>query len=267
MNKRRGWAGTAMAVAAVGLWLSPSAIMADETLLCNFVIKSLPYTVAVPGHYCFVGNLLTPMTSGNAITINADAVVLDLNNFILAGDPAGPGTLTNGIYAEGHKYITIRNGHIRGFYTGINLTAVVTGSSAGHLVENNRVEHNTFIGIVVVGGRSVVRNNVIGATGGSTLPGVQDAVAISGSTNEGSLTVQDNVVSGLTAPSSVQGVGLCTFGGGVGVVSGNSISGLSANGTNGVMDACGTSYCRDNTVTAPASMPYFGCQMIANNYP
>ena len=51
---------------------------------------------------------------------------------------------------------------IRGFRKGIDLTGLV---SSGHLVEDNRLDQNTHIGVAIEGGGSVLRRNVITDTG------------------------------------------------------------------------------------------------------
>ena len=63
------------------------------------------------------------------------------------------------------KNITIKNGTVRGFLTGI----VLRGS--GHIVEDMRVGLSTFIGINIMGVGSVVRNNLVVTTGGTTIFG------------------------------------------------------------------------------------------------
>src|SRR3954467_15509720 len=104
---------TGLAIAAV-MTLAGTA-GADETTFCNQFITTLPYTISVQGHYCFDRNLTTAITTGHAITINSDFVVVDLNNFKLGGGSAGLGTNADGIFASNHRNITIRNGNIRGF--------------------------------------------------------------------------------------------------------------------------------------------------------
>src|SRR5438876_3313560 len=123
------------AVLAASLLTAAGLAGADETTFCNAYITTLPYTITMQGHYCFDRNLSTAMTSGNAITINSDFVVVDLNNFKLGGGAAGLGTTTIGIHSDSHRNITIRNGNIRGFLVGIEFLG---GSSAGgNVIENN----------------------------------------------------------------------------------------------------------------------------------
>jgi hypothetical protein len=140
---------------------------ADETTFCNFFITSLPYTISAQGHYCFTQNLSTAITNGNAITINSDFVVLDLNNFKLGGGSAGLSTQTVGIRSTGHRNITVRNGNIRGFKFGIFIAGTST-TSGGHLIENNLLDGNTLMGSGTSGDTVVVRNNTVTNTGGST---------------------------------------------------------------------------------------------------
>jgi hypothetical protein len=142
---------------------------AAEITNCT-AITTLPYTISSPGIYCFTGDLSTSMTTGNAIEIQASSVTLDLNGHKLGGLGAGPGTQATGIYATDRKNISIRNGSIRGFYNGINVDDSGTGASAGHLLEALRLDGNTSIAIQIRGSGSIVRDNQIVTTGGSSLP-------------------------------------------------------------------------------------------------
>jgi len=81
-------------------------------------ISSVPYTISTPGSYYLTTNL--NVTTGDAITITASQVTLDLNGFTIAssaGSPTGTGILLSG----GNTDITILNGHIlgTGFANGI----------------------------------------------------------------------------------------------------------------------------------------------------
>lgn len=136
-----------------------------ETVNCT-PISALPAVITVQGVYCLKGNLATAMPSGNAIDIQTNNVVLDLNGFKLGGLSAGLGTNTFGIYALERQNITIKNGTIRGFRQGI----VLDGSfaSQGHIVEDIRADQNTQVGIHVGGSGNIVRNNQVVATGGTT---------------------------------------------------------------------------------------------------
>jgi hypothetical protein len=147
-----------------------------ETVACT-PITVLPAVITVQGIHCFTGNLATAMTSGNAIEIQTNNVVLDLNGFKLGGLAAGFFTTAIGIHALDRQNLTIKNGTIRGFLYGIALQDA--GASQGHVVEDLRADQHTFVGIRVVGAGVIVRNNQVVATGGTTAFGLDmDAVGI-----------------------------------------------------------------------------------------
>jgi len=199
---------TALLVLAGSMGLAGTAA-ADETTFCNTFITSLPFTIVTQGHYCFNRNLSTAITTGSAITINTDFVVLDLNNFKMGGGSAGLGTDTAGISAFNHSNITIRNGNIRGFRRGIR---IVGGSN--HVIENNVLDGNTQYGVFfddsVEATGVVVRNNLISNTGGSTIGdypyGIYDWS--SGTAGRGNIA-RDNVVSNVfSATDTVVGINM-----------------------------------------------------------
>ena len=87
------------ALLLVLLALAPGAAPARaETVNCT-PITALPAIITVQGIYCFTGNLSTAITSGSAIDIQTNNVVLDLNGFKLGGLGAGLGTNAVGIHA------------------------------------------------------------------------------------------------------------------------------------------------------------------------
>jgi hypothetical protein len=139
-----------------------------ETVHCT-AITVLPAVITVQGIYCFTADLTTAMTSGFAIDIQTNNVVLDLNGFKLGGLAAGPGTVAIGIRATNRQNITIKNGTIRGFWYGIYLDDA--GASQGHVVEDIRADQNTAVGIAVGGAGTIIRNNQVVATGGTTTGG------------------------------------------------------------------------------------------------
>jgi exonuclease VII small subunit len=126
-------------------------------------ITVLPYVITAPGKYCLSGNLSTAITTGTAIQINADFVVLDLNGFGIIGALAGPDSHANGVYARDRKSITIKNGTVSNFYNGIFLEGSV---SASGVVENVKLQSITFQAIRVEGQGHLIRNNhVMNTTG------------------------------------------------------------------------------------------------------
>ena len=140
----------------------------SETIDCT-AITSLPYTISAQGVYCFTGNLSTNITLGNAITINANNVTIDLNGYKLGGLTAGDDTKAYGIYTHQHKNITIKNGIIRGFSVAIVLSddSPYTASS-GNVVTGILADQNTWVGILVAGFGNTVSKNTVVDTGGAT---------------------------------------------------------------------------------------------------
>ena len=141
-----------------------------ETVNCT-AITSLPYIITAPGVYCLTGDLYTSMSSGYAIDIQAQFVVIDLNGHRLGGGSGGLGTQAIGIHALNQNGITIKNGTIRAFYQGVFLEDNSTGwaSTGGHVLDGLRVDSNTYTGLWVEGSGNIVRNNQVINTGGSTL--------------------------------------------------------------------------------------------------
>jgi hypothetical protein len=157
----------------------PGAARADETLICNRYITVIPFTISAPGHYCFATNIGTHISTGNAITIDSDYVLLDLNGFALDGTAAGTGTNANGIFAYDHRQVTVRNGTVRGFFNGVQLGTGGPGAAA-ITVERMRVDRTMgAIAVRGLGNGHVVRDNVVTNSGGSTVPGETNGVGIS----------------------------------------------------------------------------------------
>jgi hypothetical protein len=165
-----------------------------ETTQCT-PITSLPGVITAPGVYCLTGDLATRMTSGNAIEIQADNVVLDLNGHRLNGGGAGAGTTAIGIYAYQRRNVTIRNGTVYGFLKGIYVTEEGTPIVAtGLLIEDMRMDRNTYIGIQVTHRAAVIRHNQVLLTGGTTVEPGAFGIGVRGSENR----VLDNDIVTLT---------------------------------------------------------------------
>lgn len=136
-----------------------------ETVNCTNIV-SVPMTITAPGVYCLKQAIATNLATGAAIEVQASNVVIDMNGFRLGNGAAGLGTEALGIHALNRVNITVRNGTIRGFMGAV----VLEGDAAqGHLVEDIRADGNTACGICVAGLRTIVRNNQVVATGGSTV--------------------------------------------------------------------------------------------------
>lgn len=154
-----------------------------ETTNCT-AITSLPYLITSQGIYCLTGNLTTSMTSGSAIIIGVNNVVLDLNGYKIGGLAAGPGTIATGIYAYQRQNITIKNGTVRGFFFAINLNDISPyTTSQGHIIEDIRADMNTYVGIEVNGRGNIIRNNQVVDTGGSSIYPSAYGIAVEGPGN------------------------------------------------------------------------------------
>lgn len=139
----------------------PLATRAAESLdACTGFVESLPATISAPGIWCLRGNLSTGITTGAAITVAADGVVLDCNDLKIGGMAAGAASMAVGILAADRAGITVRNCSLRGFHTAIRLTG------QGHLVEHNRLDQNLVAGISMDGLDHRVRRNDVNDTGG-----------------------------------------------------------------------------------------------------
>ncbi|HMB42889.1 MAG TPA: hypothetical protein VKM00_03310 [Luteimonas sp.] len=229
---------------------------------CAGFITTLPAIISAQGTWCLNKDLNTALTSGNAITINANNVTLDCNDFKLGGLAAGLATQTIGVFATDRVNLTIRHCNIRGFVTGIFLTGALSG---GHAVEDNRLDGNTDVGMDIEGDGSVVRRNRIFDTGGSTVHSDFDGIYTSGSVD-----VLDNTVSGVVATSGSNGYAIGMFLGG-NVVSGNHVSGLVPDGTGvawGIhMNSTGRFFLTDNNLLGDGSSGSEGLSCIPPGVP
>jgi parallel beta-helix repeat protein len=263
----------AIAVLMAGAAMAPSA-SADETTFCNVYITTLPYTISTQGHYCFNRNLSTAITSGNAITIASDFVVLDLNNFKLGGGSAGTGTDAVGVYASNRSNLTVRNGNIRGFAFGIALEGTTDTGAQNVVVENNAVDGNLKAGIIVAGRGGLVRNNLVSNTGGSTsatpycggiAAGISQA-ATQCTVFAHSGDVVSNTVSNTASP--VGAAGILFFS----TTSSSAIDNVvrdvdSPTDARGIEGDSGEIACKGNLVQG-ATLPYLGCTLVGTtNYP
>ena len=201
-----------------------SAQAAESYDACTGTITALPYTISTPGTWCVKQNLARSATSGAAVTINTNNVTIDCNGFMLDGSAAGVGTSARGIYATGRSGITVRNCAVRGFTHGVALY----GTGGGHLVERVRATGNTYTGLWVEGDGSVVRDNQVTLTGGSTTTPHAYGIYTRYITD-----IIDNTVSGVAATSGQAGnaIGIYTYGNVGGTLIGNRVHGLLKTGT------------------------------------
>ncbi len=272
-----------MAVAAALFTTSAKA----ETINCT-EITAVPFVITVQGVYCFKSDKASAVPNGNLIEIQTNNVTIDLNGFKLGGSGAGTGTNANGIFAEDQKNITIRNGTIRGFFKGVQITQD-TGTSSGHLLEDLLLDQNRFTGAQVEGSGNVIRNNRVVNTGPSDGSTAAIGIRLVSASNS---VIADNVVSGTSETGTASGIIVtlsalvevrgntvldardATTKRGIDIgnstdvtVIGNRILNAAGTGTTGIIDEFSSSTglnCIDNTV-AGFTTALSGCDFSAGN--
>ena len=165
----------------------PSARAAQSYDNCTGFIDTLPASIGTQGTWCLRHDVTTAITSGNAITINTNNVTIDCNDFKVGGLQAGTSSGAVGIHANGRLNATVRHCNVRGFQIGIDLE-----NGGGHLVEDNRLDQNLYLGIFVLGDNNRIHRNAIYDTGGA--PGINTTFGIYADAD-----VIDNTVSGVFA--------------------------------------------------------------------
>jgi hypothetical protein len=236
----------------------PLASADAETVNCT-AITTLPYTITSQGVYCLTGHLNTAMATGTAISVNTSNVVIDLNGFKLGGLSAGAGTTTKGIFASQRQNITIRNGTVRGFYIAISLEDVSPyTTSQGHVIEDIRADLNTYAALNIGGTGTVLRNNQIVTTGGTTVFGANaDAYGISVA-GPGTRVLNNDVIN-VTAVGVGSAVAINLATASNSMVVGNRVGDLNSTGqTYGVYLLGGSDIAvRDNIISGAKTGAYF----------
>jgi hypothetical protein len=177
----------------------------------NFV----PTVITSPGEYCLTQDVVFPSGRGVAIEIQASGVTLDLQGFEMRGPHYG-GVMTIAesvaVFAQNRSNITVRNGRISGFGTGVVITAFAT-VTYGHLIERLHIDGNASTGIALGVGGTVVRDNRITNLNGY----LQDGVAtksVRGITAENFLwpmmgnRIVDNTITGMDGQPGAPSAGI-----------------------------------------------------------
>jgi hypothetical protein len=199
------------------------------------------------------------MTSGVAIAITSNNVVLDLNGFKLDGNGGGLATTATGIAGGDRRNVTVKNGTVRGFMTGISLSD--NGVSQGHVVEDIRADHNTLTGISVSGRGILIRNNLVIATGGATCCGGGVAAVGIGAGGIGARVLNNDVID-TTSPGDVGSRGIDFRGS---VVGGLAVNNRITNADTSIFyDDTATGKNRDNLTGGFGG--YFGGTDAGNNH-
>ena len=152
-----------LAVLIVAHGIDATAQAAESYDNCTGFIDSLPATITTQGTWCLRDDLSTAVATGNAITVAANNVTLDCNDFKVGGLAAGAETQTTGIGSLERSNVVVRNCAVRGFSKGVWLRG-----GSGHVVEDNRFDGNTWLGISISFADTVsVRRNQVVDTGGN----------------------------------------------------------------------------------------------------
>jgi hypothetical protein len=189
---------------------------------CTGFVDTPGTVITTPGTWCLRQDLEASDASVHAITIAADDVVLDCGDrhvrFVGAVN-----TTSDGIHAEEHHSITVRNCRVSGFRYGIMVFGAATATHS-NVVEDNVVTDITVIGIRVDGDQSVARRNRISRV---ISPVVNRAVY--GIVGAYGVAIEDNTIQHLIGQSgSVWGIFVSQGKGNL--VRGNQLRDLDGNG-------------------------------------
>ena len=269
----------AAAVFAGALLASTPAAAAESYDNCTGFIDSLPATISTQGVWCLRKHVSMNLSTGTAISIAVNNVTIDCNDFKIGGLAAGVDTQAYGIVATARLNTTVRRCGVRGFNRGIWL------DGSGHLVEDNRLDANTYGGIIVSGdGNRIVGNRVIDTGGGplavsygihasgDVVDNAVDAVFATGDNTspfgivatELGAEISGNRVRGLVATGTGKAIGLQASGVAQ-VIAGNRVAGPAGNGT-GILASGAASFCKDNVVYG-FQTTYSSCDTSAGNLP
>jgi hypothetical protein len=163
----------AVLIGAAMMFAAP-AFAVDGVVLINqatvMAAGGFPYKVTQPGSYKLSGNLVVSASSTDGIDINVSNVSIDLNGFTISGPVTcsgggssircvgngGTGISAFAGLSAGFN-VTVRNGSVVGFGTGINL------QGSGSLVEEVHASGNSSLGLSVTYG--LARRNIASGNG------------------------------------------------------------------------------------------------------
>ena len=206
-------------------------------------ISSAPYTISVSGSYYLTGNLT--VSTGDAITIAANNVTLDLNGFSITSTRATAATdkaiLLNGT----RKNIAISNGHIESGVT--NIGGSYSGSGFGYGIYYSGSTSNVRVRDVSVAG--VLYHGIYINTGSSTIV-ASCTVGVAGSFGIVADSVSDSAANdcgnyAIYAITALNCKGYSHGGTGVQATTASNCTGYSFSGTG--VDASNASNCNANS--------------------
>ena len=173
-------------------------------------ISSAPFIITQPGSYYLTTNVT--VSSGDAITITANNVSLDLNGFTIAST-APVANIDKAILLSGSGInIAIRNGHISsgvtnngaGVYSGSGFGFGVFSEYANVRVSGLSVSGCQYDGIYLSGGSTVVESCMVSTVGayGIQAQSVSDSTAIDCGTTAISASTANNCIGWVSGSGS-----------------------------------------------------------------
>lgn len=142
---------------AAALLIAAPTFATDGQVLINqssvMAVGGFPYKITQSGSYKLSGNLVVPPNT-DGIDINADNVTLDLGGFSISAAQSG-GT---GVQSAGHSGVTVRDGTVTGFASGVSVSSAVSFNGGLPVVVgggSNRISEVTaranIAGIIISG--------------------------------------------------------------------------------------------------------------------
>ncbi|MBI1751782.1 MAG: right-handed parallel beta-helix repeat-containing protein [Acidobacteria bacterium] len=253
-----------------------------DTAFCT-VIDSLPVTISTPGNYCLKRNLVCT-ESDAAVIIAASNVTLDLNGYEIAG--TAPGSFSwPGVWLASGSNVTLQNGTVRGFQSGVLVDRPVRSS----VIQSMVLKDCSHLGMQIMGSGQLIRGNrILNINPGlGSAPNYAEAYGVIDT--GGSSRIIDNDVMDVSCPSGPTSAAIgISAPGGFSIVENNRISnsatpldiGLSCQGPNSVavnnrvLNAnrgyvasphSGSMVCRDN-LAVKCTTPYTNIVDAGNNH-
>lgn len=210
-----------------------TALAEDGGSYCGYTVNSLPFTIYTPGTYCLTNNITVPSGSYGLILGTDGGVVIDMSGHTITC-AGGPGSTTKGVSAYSRSNWAIKNGRIRNCFYAIDATSTSYNDvknnalSASHnvLIENMNFEGNYFRSIRLDSIGSVVQNNRVSNTTGTTF--YPNAYVMGIETYGASNLIDNNVVTNTNGMGTGEGVAISVSDYGYGtVIRNNTISNYS----------------------------------------
>jgi hypothetical protein len=209
-----------------------SAYAAPSMAACT-AIPSLPATISAPGNYCLNANHSVNITTGAALTIDANDVELDCANHSITNTATSASGSSSGIALTDQNTVTVRNCRVLGGFTnGIYAFQTLSATNKNYYLNfiDNYIAGPYRYGILAYGSAVELRGNRIYDIGGQTSSFAM-GIRLAGSTVAGQprfFLVKDNLVAGTNAPGNAA----------YGIYSDNSVAGIFIN--NGVSGTAGS---------------------------